>query len=94
MSGIQLVASGRPVEDRRKVKPIVKTMVELRRQLYEMIVYVTYHHKFFVLTRHGKPVAMLIPYSKKWEQEEIDMSLNDDGSIKVDLAFLKGKTND
>lgn len=64
---------------------IVKTMVEFRKQLSELLNQVIYHHKFFVLTRHGKPVAMLIPYSKKWEQEEIEASLWDEDPTRVEL---------
>ena len=61
------------------------TMVQFRRQLSELLNTVIYRHKFFVLTRHGKPVAMLIPYAKRWEQEEIESSLWDDDPVRVEL---------
>jgi len=62
-----------------------KTMVEFRNQLSELLNQVIYKHKFLVLTRHGKPVAMLIPYSKRWEQEEIETDLDQDDPTRVEL---------
>lgn len=61
------------------------TMVQFRRQLSDLLNRVIYHHRFLVLTRHGKPVAMLIPYSKKWEQMERDAALWDDDPTRVEL---------
>ena len=61
------------------------TMVQFRKKLSELLNQVIYRHKFFVLTRHGKSVAMLIPYSKKWEQMEQDAALWDDDPTRVEL---------
>lgn len=46
------------------------SMTELRRCITKVLNLVVYHHRFFKITRNGRPVAMVVPYSKKWEEIE------------------------
>jgi prevent-host-death family protein len=61
-------------------------MTELRRRLTRLLNQVIYHNRFLVLTRNGRPVAMLIPYSKKWEAMEAETHLPEDSEpIRVEV---------
>ena len=64
---------------------VTKTFVQLRLKLSEFITQIIHHHKFYVFTRYGKPEVMMIPYSKKWERDEIEADLFCDDPTRVEL---------
>jgi prevent-host-death family protein len=60
------------------------SITEFRKTLSELIHRVAYERQFFIVRRQGKPVAVLVPYSKEWARRVVDeQALIDDPSCQV-----------